>query len=500
MGLFHVYVEAPDRSPQTIAKLAATIGKKYGVPVADLEKRLAAGRFRVKANVDRATADSYAQALADSGAIVKIEDALPTQPSPTVPRPMTPSSGAPIATAGQEGSGSVARTPAQRIPRQTGAPPELSTPSLQPRPSSSTASPASVERSVGYSMQGGKERAGAPSLPPANADRSGSSSLPPANADRSGPIRSGTSSLPPATTSRPATSSLPPANTARTSTPSLPPTNAARTSTPSLPPATKSTPAVASGLSAAFTEAASADLGALASDPDSFSLLSLDGGDKDPLPSDSFAPPVDMSPHLPPPATVPTGGPATKAAKPKDEPVDLFAPPDAAEDAAFMVELAPDDAAHRAKKMSTPPAGVPTAEPPAPVPTPQLAKKRATPAAGAPITVAADAQETPRWRLAAGVMVAIVLGFLPAHLIASVRERSAFDKIDADIIRTQDAADTPEMYEALDAFREAELELKHSKKRSIAMLSMLIWGVSAGGLAYVWFRRVPWDKVLKKQG
>lgn len=500
MGLFHVYVEAPDRSPQTIAKLAATIGKKYGVPVADLEKRLVAGRFRVKANVDRATADSYAQALADSGAIVKIEDALPTQPVPTVPRPMTPSSGAPITAASQEGSGSVARTPAQRIPRQTGAPPELATPDLPARASSSTASPASAERSVGYSMQGGKERAGAPSLPPANVERPSpirpaTSSLPPANT-----ARPATSSLPPANAARPATSSLPPANAARPATSSLPPTNAARTSTPSLPPATKSSPAVASGLSAAFTEAASADLGALTSDPDSFSLLSLDGGDKDPLPRDTFAPPVDMSPNLPPPTTIPTGAPPTKAGKPKDEPVDLFAPPDAAEDAAFMVELAPEEVAHRAKKMSTPPAGVPATAPPVAAPTPQLSKKRATPAAGAPITVAADAQETPRWRLAAGVMVSIVLGFLPAHLIASVREHSAFDKIDADIIRTQDAADSPEMYEALDAFRAAELELKQSKKRSIAMLSMLIWGVSAGGLAYVWFRRVPWDKVLKQQG
>ena len=82
MGLFHVYVEAPDRAPETIKRLAETIGKKYGVPVAELEKRLMAGRFRVKANIDQTTADTYATALAGSGAIVKIEDAVPTQPVP----------------------------------------------------------------------------------------------------------------------------------------------------------------------------------------------------------------------------------------------------------------------------------------------------------------------------------------------------------------------------------------------------------------------------------
>src|SRR3954471_4603068 len=84
MGLFHVYVEAPDRSPDSIAQLALTIGKKYGVPVAELEKRLTAGRFRVKANVDRQTADAYAKALGESGAIGKIRDAVPTQPVPVV--------------------------------------------------------------------------------------------------------------------------------------------------------------------------------------------------------------------------------------------------------------------------------------------------------------------------------------------------------------------------------------------------------------------------------
>jgi hypothetical protein len=401
MGLFHVYVEAPDRAPETIKRLAETIGKKYGVPVADLEKRLTAGRFRVKANVDRETADVYAKALGDNGAIVKIEDAI-----------ATPAVGTPVVVA-KEPSGAVARAPAQLI--RTGT-----------------------------------------TTPPANAPaRPSSSSLPPRNA----------SAAP-----RPAASSLPPPNQ------------------------NKSAPIVTSGLSAAYTESSATDLGALSTD--SISLASLDGNDA--VSDDAFAPPVDLSPTVDKPTAKPAA--AKAKAKANNDPVDLFAPPEAAEDAAFKVELATDEVEHRAKKMSTPPAGVPVpiAQTPSTA-TPQLGqlKKRATPATGAPITVSPDAQEPPRWRFAAGVVLSIILGFIPAHLIASAREKSAFAKIDQEVTQQQEAADSPDLYDALDSFRTAKQAQKKSEKKSIAMLSMLIWGVTGAGLAYVWFRRVPWDKLSR---
>ncbi|MBA3460014.1 MAG: hypothetical protein H0T46_08640 [Deltaproteobacteria bacterium] len=374
MGLFHVYVEAPERTPEAISQLAETIGTKYGVPVADLEKRLAAGRFRVKANVDRTTADAYAKALSESGAIVKIEDAMPTQPSAVV-------------------------APAQPI------------------------NP--VEKSA----------------------------------------RPGASSLPPKGAARPSASVLPAA-------------------------AGKSQPVPTSGLSAAYTDSAQkTDLGALSSD--SLSLSSLDGNDTGSQPAiQDFAPPPGVT----------TPAPSPKKAKSRDEPLDLFAPPEAAEDAAFKVEIAADDVAHRAARMSTPPAGV-MAVPASPGPaTPQLAalKKRQTPAVGAPIIVAPDAQETPRWRFAAGVILAIILGFIPAHLIAASREASAFAKIDQAVHDLQNAVDTPESYEALDGHRDKFLAKKKSERKSLAMQSMLIWAVVGAGIAFAWFRAVPWDKLGKK--
>lgn len=436
MSLFHVYVEAPDRSPAAVERLAEAIARKYGVPAVELSKRLAQGKFRVKANVDRATAESYKAALLESGARVEIE-----------PATATPVAGTPIEAAATPASGPVARTPAQLVSRSgTTTPPALAAPTLAP---TAAGRPANL------------------SLPPLNVGKPASTTLPPANAPR------------------PSSSSLPPANAA------------------------KSAPAIQSGLSAAYTDSAgTSDLGALGEG--SLSLASLDGNDEgSPLPDAAFGPAEGLSATIGPamaPANAPASKPgAAKPGKPKDVPLDLFAPPEAESDAAFQVELATDEVEHRARKMSTPPAAVPVAPPVAPAPAPagspaSAARRLATPAAGAPIVVApgADGDEMPRGRFAAGVMLSILIGFIPAHLIASSRESSAFAKIDAQINDTQTQADTPETYAALDGFRAAQLARKASEKRSIALQSMVIWAVLGGGIAYVWFRRIPWDRAASR--
>jgi len=175
--------------------------------------------------------------------------------------------------------------------------------------------------------------------------------------------------------------------------------------------------------------------------------------------------------------------------------VDLFAPPDA--DAAdAIVELAADEIAHRARKDSVEPANAPAsaAGSVAPPTTPVLAPTRKARASDAPEQRGVVAPELPRARYAAGVFLAIVVGFVPAHFFASVREASAFASIDAQVNTTQLAADTPETYAALDAFRAAQLERKQSERRTIALTSMALWGLVGAGIAYVWFRRIQWDK------
>jgi len=366
-------------------------------------------------------------------------------------------------------------------------PPRSKSPSAAPSPApvsppreghpSSTLMP--VAPADGAPRAAATERSGSTSLPPAT-ERSGSTSQPPANAPRAG-----SSSLPPAT-ERSGSTSLPPANAARTSSPSLAPTNA------------KNAP-FQSGLSAAYSQEipVAADLGSLGS----LSLSSLDGNDdSSPAPNGSFGPPSTGMPAsigpAPEPAvkftsrsgTTPAAGTPAKPQSAQSAPLDMFAPPDA-EEAEQNVELAVDE---RPKKQTTAPARSQTS-PVLAAPTPPAMRRQAH--SQGTVAGGVSAPEMPRARIAAGVGLAIILGFIPAHLIASMREDKAFQKIDAQIVATQTAADTPEMYAALDSFRAAQLARKESERRSIALTSMLIWGVVAVGLGYVWFRRIPWDRV-----
>ena len=209
--------------------------------------------------------------------------------------------------------------------------------------------------------------------------------------------------------------------------------------------------------------------------------------------------------------------------------MDLFAPPEAAADP--VVELADDEIAHRARKrMTTPPVAAPEpvrrsapslsvapelgsgrlappgpAVPPASmtpgqVLTPTLAPKpsaRALPELPGPATGLADPRRllaSPRARFVVGVVLAIVLGFIPADIVASLRERSALRAVDARVVAVQAAADSEDSYDALDAFRADQVEAKRSKRRMIALTSLLIWAAASGTLGYVWFWRIRWER------
>ena len=207
-------------------------------------------------------------------------------------------------------------------------------------------------------------------------------------------------------------------------------------------------------------------------------------------------------------------------------PTDRFAPPEAAA-AELAVELAPDELEHRARKRrSSLPAFAP--EPPARRAAPVLSSptepplRGSTPLLQSPATMvpapklgvtprfapvpaderAADASRVVRWlrgspraRFGAGVLLAIVLGFIPAAVVGGLRERSAFRAIDARVIAAQTAVDSPQSYDALDELRADQLEAKRSARRMIVVTSMLLWAAAGGGLAYVWFKRVRWQRL-----
>ncbi len=373
---FHVYVEgASAPSPGALRKLAEAMATRYGVPAADLEARLSRGRFRVKANVDRATADELLHDLEAIGARATIEDAsAPTRPSgPLASQPPRPT------------------TPPPTTPRQT---------------------------------------------------------------------------LPPATRGGPTT---PPAGTP-----------------------------YQSGLSAAFSSepSAAASLGALEQNSGSFSLASLDGVDS---PGGSAAPSEEVLAASFGPAPAPAPRPAKPSVRPKDVPVDLFAPPDA-EDAVMKMELADDELAHQARKKSTIP---PQTEPIAPAATTGTpAMRRSNPSIQPPTQAIAPRVSSrlgpladPRARFAAGILLSILIGFVPAHLVGRWREHSAYGEVDRKVIAAQDQAVTIEAWQALDQLRGSELVRKQSDQRQIAITALLVWALFGGAIGYVWFRRIRWDEL-----
>ena len=413
-GMFHVFVEgAADGTPDGAQRLAEAIARHYGLPAADLMARLKVGRFRVKGNVDRQTAESYARDLERLGARCAIEEANAANSRPTplpfpAVRPATPPAGVPGAK-----------------------------PAEEPRPA-----------------------------PP--------SPQPSALADQ------------------------PPSR------PSAPPSALAAYPRPSTPPPVAG--AYQSGLAAAFTPDGAkpaGGLGALEREDATFSLASVDGGGDDESlieksPEPAFGVPASIGPAV----AKADDKQAEKKAKPKDIPVDMFAPPDA-ESADLKVDIADDERDFSArKKAATPPAVAPVVparagtEPPPPAPaTP--AKRRSQPVAVQDVVVARSSKLGPladeRVRTIAGVVLAIVIGFLPAHLVAKSREASAYKEIDAQLESIQSQADTPDAYAALEQTRATFLDRKRDERRNIAMLALVIWGIVGGGLAYGWFRRIPWD-------
>ncbi|HEY0193958.1 MAG TPA: hypothetical protein VGC42_22730 [Kofleriaceae bacterium] len=100
----------------------------------------------------------------------------------------------------------------------------------------------------------------------------------------------------------------------------------------------------------------------------------------------------------------------------------------------------------------------------------------------------------PQVRTATGVALAIMIGFLPADLFTSSRERALLGPIDQQVIATQTAADTPEAYQALDAYRDRQLAAKRDQYRWIVLGAMLIWAATGSLVGYLWFRKIRWPE------
>jgi hypothetical protein len=313
------------------------------------------------------------------------------------------------------------------------------------------------------------------------------------------------SSLPPRATPTPSTppSALPPRATPTPSTPpsALPP----RAGGPSIPPATSGQ--FQSGLAAAFTgDTPSADLGALGREDAPFSLSTVDGADDEAGSPDAaagggFAASIGPAPESPPQKAA---KPGAKAAKPKDEPLDMFAPPEMQGDE-FKVDIAADEPAVSRTKTPLPPPAEP--EPPArtssqkipTTPTTGRISKPSLQAPNVPVDVVAPSSNKfgplgePRVRFAAGIFLAIIIGFVPAHFVAKMREDSAFATVDKKVIVAQQTADTLDTWRALDSLRADQLARKEAEKRNAAIIGFVVWALVGAGVGWAFFKKVPWD-------
>jgi hypothetical protein len=614
--LFNVVIEHPRaQGPGAVAALATAIAARYGIPAADLERRLARGRFRVKSKVDRETADTYAADLTRLGAVCVVLPAeeSSTQSMPAVSRPIdiavtsAPSTdrmarvpappaptAAPTPTTGQgprvAAPAASAAAPAQKwpteAPRTEISPParwpdeaprtELTSQAGRPRwpdeaprtevspprapappaddvrfPVTETSWPIVTKEAPRTVTEPARPRpattppptdlargplplAPPPATPaPAPAPATPAARPPaPAPAAAHAPATTPVAAKPavPAAAHAPAPVAAKPAVPAAAHAPAHPPVApvpapaakpiapapapaarpvapapapAARPVAPAPAPAARPVapaPAPVAAKPAAPATPAPApgsplDLGALSAGMP-LTLSTLDGaaaekaagGQGSMLPA-SFGPAREPTPTPGPLPAAAASPPASTA----PVPADLFAPPTAAAVDVVLDTAAPtrrELAAAAARTAAT--GAAPEVPWPATTLPPRISETRGA-VTGVPAIEGGTARATglnPYARVVAGAVLAVGLGFIPAHLVGAMRENAAYADLDRDLTRREAAIRSRAEYDAFDTVRAAYAERKRAARTSIAVTSIVLWVLVGAGVAWLWFRRI----------
>lgn len=251
-----------------------------------------------------------------------------------------------------------------------------------------------------------------------------------------------------------------------------------------------------SGLAAAYqADEATLDLGALRGAPEDegWKLSRIDGSEGT---GESRA-------FTPEPETIERARPVSAPPPIPRAPADPFAPPTVAD------PFAPPDMAreeHALLEVGDKPVSPGTVAAPASQPLPTTSTYRGGPAAGSE-TLHRDSfiprmralmAESARARFAAGVAVAFLIGLIPAQLYAMWRSGSAYDEIRSDLETEYARADTPETWATLDSARDDARALTSSRQQRVAVGACLVWMVIGGGIAFVWFRVIDWDRAVPR--
>ncbi len=100
-----------------------------------------------------------------------------------------------------------------------------------------------------------------------------------------------------------------------------------------------------------------------------------------------------------------------------------------------------------------------------------------------------------RGRLALGVFLAFVLGFLVSSSVASGMEEGQYAKVITELETVYADADSVEAWNELDAVRKTTLGSLERRRRNIVITSLLVWLAAAGLVLFLWMRVINWERV-----
>ena len=102
--------------------------------------------------------------------------------------------------------------------------------------------------------------------------------------------------------------------------------------------------------------------------------------------------------------------------------------------------------------------------------------------------------ERGRFHFAAGVIVAVLVGFPIAHAVASMQE-SAYAEVERDLRLAYAEARDPETHAGLIEIRAGSEAMMSARQTRIAVTGALIWLLAAAGVAALWFRVIRWERL-----
>lgn len=191
---------------------------------------------------------------------------------------------------------------------------------------------------------------------------------------------------------------------------------------------------------------------------------------------------LDASPYTPQPVADPA--PAG----------DAFAPPssDVSDDELMLAE--DPRMVHTERDESRAPVALP---PPTQTAAPRTARPRG-PSLGEQLGNAmADARlsmaRRGRFHFLAGAVLAVLIGFVIAHVVASIQETDAYPPLTKELKEAYAEAVDPNTYATLPEVRDGLQILVNSRQRRIAITSGLLWLAAAGAFAFLWFRKIRWE-------